>query len=63
MVYLTKEIKPNNKTIDGSQEVLGTGEWQILELFNMTVVATTNISRDFADKIVTLLNNGDNNKY
>jgi len=63
MICLTREVKPHDRTTDGSQEILFTGEWEILEAFNMTVIAKTNLSRDFADRIVAALNKEDNTDH
>jgi len=54
-IYLVREIKPNDKRVDGS-EILLTGEWHILEHFKMTNIATITLNRELADRICYQLN-------
>lgn len=61
-IYMVKEVKANDKRSDGS-EILETGEWEVLEHFNMTLIAKVYLARKYADKIVESLNNEDNPEF
>lgn len=55
MIYMVKEIKAPEERSDGSA-IPFTGQWEILDHFNLNVVAIVYVNKATAEKIVNLLN-------